>query len=177
MLQSLFLRKCRLVCLTGLSRNNCCKSNADICVIPTGNAGTSKTSERQGSRRPLQGWMLPIHAGMTITFVTACSKTRNFSQPLSTNPLAPGYRWRGRESALEISICPTDGMLNLLSLVSQTETLRQMFSQRGWWSIFAMNGIAALMKAIRHSGLRCLWQSSLIESLFEIDGHRFAGFL
>ena len=36
----------------------------------------------------------------------ACSKTRNFSQPLSTNPLAPGYRWRGRESALEISICP-----------------------------------------------------------------------
>ena len=54
MLQSLFLRKCRLVCLKGLSRNSCYKSNADICVIPAGNAGTSQTSERQGSRRPIR---------------------------------------------------------------------------------------------------------------------------
>jgi hypothetical protein len=38
------------------------------------------------------GMDLPIHAGMTITFVTACSKTWNSSQPLSTNALAPGYR-------------------------------------------------------------------------------------
>ena len=43
-------------------------------------------------RRLIQGWMLPIHAGMTITFVTACSKTWNSSQPLSIKPLAPDYR-------------------------------------------------------------------------------------